>query len=224
MAEGSTADTSVKFMQINREVGVVTYGLAVPGYRSITRLVEEVNRTAANRPAATGSIPERRVVYFSDILKEAQKIFLEDFQEFLKELKKTIPGIDSNDKRFLVGFVLAGYDTNESNQFKIVNAEAPEFKLDHREDVIAGQWPVSQYLTNVMYFPEMDVEHLKRFAVFLLVETETVSSAVGGPLQVATVTLENGFQRLSEQEVRNLIRENQFRFADFRHKLMSLLC
>ena len=33
-----TEDTSTKFLQINREIGVVTFGLAVVGFNAINRL------------------------------------------------------------------------------------------------------------------------------------------------------------------------------------------
>jgi hypothetical protein len=57
----------------------------------------------------------------------------------------------------------------------------------------------------------------------LLVETEMISPTVGGPLQIATVTLENGFQRLSEKDVQDLINGNQRRFAEFRRILLDKL-
>jgi hypothetical protein len=69
----------------------------------------------------------------------------------------------------------------------------------------------------------MNVEQLKRLGVFLLVETEMISPSVGGPLQIVTVTLENGFQRLSEKDVQDLINENQPRFAEFRRILLDKL-
>ena len=37
-----SVDTSEKFLQVNRDIGVMTYGLAGPGYTGISRLVEAV--------------------------------------------------------------------------------------------------------------------------------------------------------------------------------------
>lgn len=220
LAEGNTADTSIKFLQINREVGVVTYGLAVPGYHAITKLAEEVNRTLTF--GGVGSAPERRMVYFSDIAKAGEKVFKAEFDDFYASLTNGVENpIPKGDLRLQTGFILAGYDSNETNQFKILNWVSPDFKRSERIDILAGQWPVSQYLENILYYHEMDVEQLKRLAIFLLVETETVAPSVGGALQVATITLENGFQRLNEQEIRKLICENQFRFAEFRKDLLK---
>jgi hypothetical protein len=50
-----------------------------------------------------------------------------------------------------------------------------------------------------------------------------ISPTVGGPMQIATVTLENGFQRLGEKDVQHLIDENQPRFAEFRRILLDRL-
>ncbi len=210
-----TADTSVKFLQVNREVGVITYGLAEPGYLAITRLVDTVNR-------GSSFPPERRIVYFSDIAKTAEKIFKEEFNKFYEKIKKTFPDIKPEDRSLTLGFILAGYDSNETNQFKVLSFQWPKFEKEERPDVLAAQWHIAQYLLIKFYYPEMDVEQLKRLAVFFLVETEIVEPTVGGPFQVAVVTLEHGFQRLSEKEVRQLITENQLRFAKFRRVLFDL--
>jgi hypothetical protein len=115
------------------------------------------------------------------------------------------------------------FDLNETNQFKILLWQSPNFERQERPDILAAQWLISQYLVNHLYYFEMNVEQLKRLAVFLLVETEMISPGVGGPFQIATVTLENGFQRLSEKEVRDLINESQPKFAEFRRILLDKL-
>lgn len=210
---GGTADTSTKFLQVNREVGVLTYGLAEVGYKAITHLVEEVNRTSD----FTG--PKKRIVHFSEIADKASTIFKQSFDDWIRDNKIHQP----NDPRFATGFILGGYDSNETNQFKILFFQSPYFQQEVRPDIIAAQWSISQYIYNHLYYFEMNVEQLKRLAVFMLVETEMISPTVGGPLQIATVTLENGFQRLSEKDVQDLINGNQRRFAEFRRILLDKL-
>ena len=100
---------------------------------------------------------------------------------------------------------------------------SPNFEPEERPDIIAAQWHVSQYLVNHFYYPEMDIEQLKRLAAFMLIETETVSASVGGRLKLATVTLEGGFQQLNERDVQKLVSENQPRFAKFRRVLLDNL-
>ena len=69
----------------------------------------------------------------------------------------------------------------------------------------------------------MSVGQLKRLAVFMMIETETVSETVGGQLKIATVTLEGGFEFISESEIQKIINENQPRFARYRRELLDNL-
>lgn len=211
-----TADTSTKFLQVNREIGILTYGLAEVGYKSISGLVDKVNGysdfTATSTP---------RIVHFSEIARRTQEICKKTYDEFTAEVKKKNPNVTDIDLK--TGFILAGYDANESNQFKIYHFESPSFNIEDRADIIAAQWHISQFLSDHFYYKEMDVEQLKRLAVFMLIETETISTTVGGRLKIATVTLENGFQLLNEQEIQDIICENQHRFAEFRRILLDKL-
>ena len=67
-ASGS-ADTSTKFLQVNREIGILTYGLAEVGYKSINSIVDQVNGYSD-----FSSTVKPRIVHFSEITKETQKI------------------------------------------------------------------------------------------------------------------------------------------------------
>lgn len=213
-----TADTSTKFLQVNREIGVLTYGLAEAGYTAINRLVDKVNAYSD-----FSGEPNQKIVHWSAIVKESAQIFKETFEEKFAEIKKHMPEINPNDPKLSTGFILGGYDVNESNQFKIVHFSSPDFKLEERSDILAAQWHVSQYLVNHFYYPEMDVSQLKRLAAFMLIETETASPSVGGQLKLATVTLRGGFQQLNENDIQELINENQPRFAKYRRILLDNL-
>lgn len=216
--EGST-DTSTKFMQINREIGIMTYGLAEVGYNAIDRIVREVNKTNEFHTVKT-----KRIVHLTEISKIAKKIFQDTFNEWIdKRSKELNQKIDPNDPTLDVGFILGGYDSNESNQFKILWWFAPNFEEQERGDIIAAQWHVSQYLNNLFYYQEMNVEQLKSLAVFFLTETEMATPTVGGQFKIATVTLENGFQRLSDSEIQEINSQNQHRYAKFRKALLEHL-
>jgi len=213
-----TADTSTKVLQVNREVGVLTYGLAEVGYKAITRLVDEANRTSD----FTG-VKKKRIVHFSEIAENAENIFKATFDEWINRVKRDNPNLQPNDPGILTGFILGGFDLNETNQFKILAWQSPDFKAQERPDIIAAQWAISQYLIHHLYYSEMNVDQLKRLAVFLLVETEMISTCVGGPFQIATITLETGFQKLGEKDIQVLINENQSRFANLRRVFLDKL-
>jgi|APSaa5957512535_1039671.scaffolds.fasta_scaffold29009_3 20S proteasome alpha/beta subunit len=212
-----SADTSTKFLQVNREIGILTYGLAEVGYKSINSIVDQVNGYSDFSATATP-----RIVHFSEIIKKTQEICKKTYGEVATELKKNNSAI--TDRDLTTGFILAGYDANETNQFKIHHFESPKFESDERPgDIIAAQWHISQFLSNHFYYQEMDVEQLKRLASFMLIETGVISTSVGGRLKIATVTLENGFQLLNEKEIQNIICENQPRFAKYRRILLDNL-
>jgi hypothetical protein len=80
-----TADTSTKFLQVNREVGVLTYGLAEVGYKAITQLVDKVNRTSDFI-----GVKKKRIVHFSEIAELADGIFKQTFMDWAADSKKTI--------------------------------------------------------------------------------------------------------------------------------------
>ncbi len=217
-SSGGTEDTSTKFLQINREIGVLTYGLAEVGYNAINRLYDDVNQTRNFSNNTT-----RRTVHFSEIISRAKTVFQETFTGYIANMQKDTPSITGDEHELLTGFILGGYDANETNQFKIVHMQSPNFQKDERSDIIAAQWHVSQFLVTHFYYPEMDVEQLKKLAAFLLIETETVSTSVGGQQKLATVTLRGGFQQLNEKEIEVLINENQSRFAKYRRILLENL-
>ena len=89
------------------------------------------------------------------------------------------------------------------------------------ENYLAAQWHIPLFLYNHFYYPEMDVEQLKRLASFMLIETGVISSTVGGRSKIATVTLENGFQLLHDKDIQYIITENQPRFAKYRLGLVG---
>ena len=216
-----TADTATKFLRVNRDVGILTYGGAVVGLTTMNRIVDKVNNS---NDLARG----KRKVYFSDIQKITEQIFKDTFNEQLTIINDNLkkegkPELDPSDPQLVTGIILAGYDANETNQFKIVHWTSPDFTMESRPDIIAAQWHISQFLSRHFYYPEMDIEQLKRLAVFMLIETETVSTTVGGQLKLATVTLDQGFQLLNENDIQAIIKESQPRFSKYRRILLDNL-
>jgi hypothetical protein len=50
-----------------------------------------------------------------------------------------------------------------------------------------------------------------------------ISTSVGGLFQIATLTLETGFQKLGKKDIQVLINENQSRFSDLRKVFLDKL-
>ncbi|MFH2220419.1 MAG: hypothetical protein ABII68_12280 [Pseudomonadota bacterium] len=198
-----TADISEKFLQVNRDIGVLTYGLAQPGYDGISKLVSEVNRN--------------KWAHFSKISQEASRIFKNAYDSWLNAQKK---------QQFVapVGFILGGYDNLETNQFVIVHyeivptPEEPNGAIEVRPmpgDLLAAQWQISRYLLNKFYREGMTVNELAELVVFSIIETMSIEEGVGGPIQMAIITQNTGFQRLHRQRIADILDKNQLRFSNF---------
>lgn len=200
-------DTSEKFLQVNRDIGVMTYGLAVPGYTGISRLVETIKSK------------REELTYFRPIAGAAGAIFRTEYVDWLDNEKQQGREIPADLK---VGFILGGYDS-ATNQFKISHWESPDFQERPfpEGDLLAAQWHTARFLINKLFYPEISVEQLSELAVFLLVETSISEPTVGGPLQLATITLSQGFQRLHERDIDGILRRSQKRFCLFRKILLE---
>jgi len=204
-----SADISQKFLQVNRDLGVMTYGLAVPGYKGMTRLVNEVNPPN-----------QRRLAYFSEIAVLAENVFREEYNAWLGALSPEERGMV---QPMSVGFILGGYDSNETSQFRVLHWGSPAFQMDERPDVMAAQWHISGFLSKLFYYQEISVAQLKRYAMLCLTETSSVEPTVGGPIQMATVTLAEGFKRIYEQEIHQLLLKNQNCHGSLRAHLRELI-
>jgi len=207
--EQRSADVSQKFLQVNRDLGVMTYGLAVPGYRGMTRLVNE-----ANPPN------QRRLAYFSEISALAEEVFRDEYQKWIPELPEANRTTIQDGA---VGFILGGYDSNETSQFRVLHWSSPGFQREERADILAAQWHISGFLNKLLYYSEISVAQLKRLAVLCLTETSAVELTVGGPIQMATVTLAEGFKRIYEQEIHQLLLKNQNCHGCLRANLRELI-
>lgn len=204
-------DTSEKFLQVNRDTGVMTYGAAPPGYAGISALVQETKSEA------------EKYSTFDAIAEEAARIFRSEFKQWRKQLDLPEPVPQA---AISLGFVLGGYD-HVKNIFRVVRYAAEDdfepVEVRDNPTFAAAQWHVAQFLFDTLYYREMTVEQLVDFAVLVLLETETVEDSVGGPIQLATVTLDKGFQRLHEEDLRPIIRRSQPRISKMRRVLLDSL-
>lgn len=193
-----SADISEKFLQINRDVGVMTYGLAVPGYRGIRSLVEEVHQKPANYSTMEA------------ITGRAQALFQESHQEFLERNRQPDGSLPPAIEQQVVGYIIAGYDGNDTAQFRIYLFESGNnFQLREQPDIMAAQWHLSKFLFPFLQYPGMSVRQGRKIAAMLLILTSIFEPTVGGPIHLATVTIEEGFTLLHEREVASITEEVQ---------------
>jgi len=195
-----SADISEKFLQINRDVGIMTYGLAVPGYRGIRSLVEEVRQNPANYPT------------MESITQRAQVLFQQCHQQFLDENRQPGGTIPPEIEQGMVGYIIGGYDGNDTAQFRIYLAEsANNFQIaEHTgSNLLAAQWHLSAFLLPFLEYDGMSVSHGRKIATTLLILTSQFEPTVGGLIHLATVTIEEGFTLLHERDVASTVQDVQ---------------
>ena len=191
----ATMDFSDKFLQINRDVGAMTYGLAIPGFAGISRLIQDGR---ASRPD---------FATYAQVVQRAPDIFRSEWEKFRE---------DHEDVDGLVGFVIGGYDMVETNQFRVhsfVSSDDFVGQENQQPLFLAAQWHLSQYLGDMLYHEHMTVEAVAELVVFMVQATSTISEGVGGPIQLATVTTEAGFQSIHPSEVNNILERNARRYS-----------
>jgi hypothetical protein len=190
----AAADISEKFLQINRDIGIMTYGLAVPGYGTMRLLVEEV-RNSPGTYATMNQVVGRVTAMATDV-----------FNGF----KTAQPNLANE----IVGFILAGYDGNETGLFRIFHFSSQDgFAPQEQVEIIAAQWHLPMALSPYLQFAGMSVHQGRNLATLLMILTASYNSAVGGPIRLGTVTIGRGFSLLSEHEVHELVEHNQPRLA-----------
>jgi len=84
---------------------------------------------------------------------------------------------------------------------------APQF---HTKGTAMGGVPqYATYLSHKLYHSNMPLSALEKIAVFLISETATQDPKVGGPIKLARITAQNGFELLSDEVVKSIDENNK---------------
>jgi len=74
--------------------------------------------------------------------------------------------------------------------------------------MLAGVPQYATYLMHRLYNPQMKLVNVRALAVYLITETATQDPKVGGPVRMAEISLEKGYQELSENLIQSIIKKN----------------
>ena len=201
-----TQDNSVKFIQLNDDWGVQTYGNSDIGHAGISTLKEETSTNIPRHPS------------LSSLLDKSGQVFRRESLRWSGDH----PEIHRNDKD--VGFVLAGHD-REGGELKVFKFQSPDFTPESVQQgcLLAGQWHIARYFVRRLYRKEISIEKSKELAVLLLRATMTVEKTVGGAIRLAVVTPTTGFRWASEDEIGMLMKESELLEKAFQEQLQASL-
>ncbi len=212
MTEGYTLegpkirDDSEKFIQLNADVGVLTYGLSDIGHAGLMSLKEIVSQGAD------------QYTLMSSILDKGMEVFKKTSCNWSKEN----PAIKREERD--VGFIISGYERREQ-ELEVFNVQSPEFipKKLQGGCLLAGQWHVARFIINKIYSKDMSVKMLNDLAFFILYSTISVEKTVGGEIRLATITKSKGFQWISHDEINEISKRHSSRQKIFRKIIHSSL-
>ena len=116
------------------------------------------------------------------------------------------------DQRPSMVFIIAGYNKNTDLKARIYllhsNLDfAPQ--LCTSGHMLAGIPQYAIYLIHRLYNPQMKLINIKNLTAYLIQETATQDPKVGGPIRMAQITLESGYQELSESTIKEIIKKNE---------------
>jgi len=152
-------------------------------------------------------LTKKNAEYADDILNSTRNLIRTRYDDWFSKFEV--------DKRPGLGLILVGLHKPKPVE-RLVKMRT--FLLTGNEDFAPRLFPdgncllgVPQYATYLMhrfYDPGMTVENLSRLAVYLIAETATQDPKVGGPIRVATIILDKGYQELDESRVDEIINLN----------------
>jgi hypothetical protein len=197
-----TRDDSVKFIQLSEDTGVMTHGIYDIGISGITTLKEKVQRKSNEKNSGL------------NFIDEGKQIFLNAHNEWTREN----PDIERRDKD--VGFIVGGLDRRDMS-FKVYCLESPSFDpiLINGNLFLSGQWHIARFLLSKFMTRKASLHGLKKMAAVAISATASVDKTVGGPVRVATITVSDGFQWLSNREMSAIAKLNE----SFRNYFQELL-
>ncbi|RJQ51137.1 MAG: hypothetical protein C4526_10775 [Nitrospiraceae bacterium] len=197
-----TRDDSVKFIQLDRDFGVMTHGIYDIGGRGINALKERVDGQGRRIPG-----PAEFVSHARDILRDVDN-----------EWSGRNPDVVRRDKD--TGFIIGGFDRRETS-FSVYSLESPEFvpKTVNGNLFMAGQWHIAKFLAARLNNMRTDVNVMKGLAAILIMATAEVDKTVGGPVRIASITGPKGFQWADDDEMKKLLDFNE----SFREHFQGLL-
>jgi 20S proteasome alpha/beta subunit len=112
-----------------------------------------------------------------------------------------------------IGLIIAGLQRAQDAQFisrTYMLASPLDFapQLFPSGNCLSGVPQYAVYLMHRLYNPEMTVSDLSRLAAYLIAETATQDPKVGGPIRIATIKPDSGYEDLDTNKVEEIVRLN----------------
>lgn len=199
---GATAqnDTMRKLYSASKYAGIMLSGIAPLG----SQLMEEVSQ----------KIKAERIEGATKVMEAARVPFQTRYDEWFPNfLPQAVQGVPAPVRPALHALV-AGYDVdgNGTPAGQRIYSAVSELNfapmLHDYGFCVEGVGQYALYLLNRLYEPKSKVTELSALAAYVIAETASQDGKVGGPLQMMTITPNDGYTLLSSKKIDKLIAMN----------------
>jgi 20S proteasome alpha/beta subunit len=157
-------------------------------------------------------VESKDLVNVDDIVQELYEWGRKEFRQWFGAMQFVQPrGQQIIDHRPNIVLIVVGYNKNTDGANRIyLFTSAMDFvpQLCTSGHMLGGVPQYAIYLMHRLYNPQMKLINIKRLASYLIRETATQDPKVGGPVRMAEITLDKGFQELTEEEINKINKEN----------------
>lgn len=143
--------------------------------------------------------------YADDILDASRNLLRKNYDDWFDKFDV--------DKRPSLMLALAGYEQNNGQLIPRTYVLGSNFdfapQLFPNGNALIGVPQYAVYLMHRFFDPGMTIEALARLAVYLIRETASQDPKVGGPVRIASIRPDEGFQLFEEQAVDEIVEQNE---------------
>lgn len=185
-------DDQNKLLQLSSHCGIGLSGASELG----AKVFDELKTTVTNQGMENAD----------DILAECRKLLRKNYDDWFSkfEMDKR-PGLLLT----LVGYQKAGDGSMIPRTYLLTSQFDFAPQLFPNGNSLMGVPQYAVYLMHRFFDANMTIDALARLAVYLISETASQDPKVGGPVRIASITPESGFQLFTDEAVDNIISQNE---------------
>ena len=158
------------------------------------------------------TMAQKKLTQVDDVVKEAIEVIKSNHFKWFGKRPWAGPQPILDQRPGLI-FIIAGYNVIKGNAgakiFLISGALDFAPQLCSTGFMVAGIPQYAVYLIHRLYDRQMNLKSLQALAAHLITETASQDPKVGGPIKMAHITPNEGYQELDEKSIEHILEINQ---------------
>jgi 20S proteasome alpha/beta subunit len=185
-------DSHTKIFQLTKKAGVGISGASEIALKLVDELRTEFHQNNADE--------------IDKIVSKSREIIRKRYDDWFAKFEL--------EKRPALMLIFAGLHKGVASPATVPRNYLLSSQLDFAPQLAAGgqvmcgvpQYAI--YLAHRLYNPDMTVDHLVRLCAYLIAETASQDPKVGGPIRIATLKADDGYQELERKRVEEVVQLN----------------